>query len=531
MRTRSRYRSHERHVPSLAPDGTGVADSHASLTALTLAAFLGFVVLALVLYRGIWDSGFYKDDYHWLLVARGVAQDPLTLFAADPLNPEVALRVTQRLVMGVTWMFFGLSGPAHHLVSLLLHAVCSTVVFRLLLALHLRVGAPSLRAALLLAGAGGVIFASSHHHAMAVLWLSAQSGVLAATALAGLSLYLVGKDSFGLRPRWMIVSVGLFLLALYSKNTVVAFPLVVAAAGWLAPFGEGNARRRKTWLLLAALLAAISVTHLVFTKLVLFGGSWSAVSEKAALSTNVLRNLSGALLAPFLSAADFEAVTRGTIPHPIAALLFAGALLALARALGVFRPVAWGLVWILVLALPVSFMNYDQYDPVQLTVTRYYYAPMIGAAIVLSFLLRGLALRRSHRRWGLALAIALVSGHVLLHGMSLQRELGILRGWGRDAQALVDKTLERAEQFMAPGTVIYAVDWPNEAAFVRCVGALYIEPAGFGWRVPEEPRRLVQEFRAGSLGTAWVAVYDAPNQRFGAMPMQDFVQWLESRSP
>jgi hypothetical protein len=485
----------------------------------------GFLLLSAFVYRGSWNDGLYNDDYHWLLVARTIFQSPASLFQVDTINPEVAIRLTQRIIMGLTWALFGLRPAAYHLVSIALHAIASTAVFAVLLELHGRVDRRVGRSAVAFAAIGGILFASSSSHSMAVLWIAAQSGVLATIAVMGLLLFLLRRQDTLLERRTMIEGVLLLLLALYSKNTVAAVPLILLAFALLAPLGEMTPAQRRSWLVVSALAAAVSILHLVFTKLILFGGSMPGMQRHAAISLNVIKNLCGALLAPFISAQSYESLTSGALPYPVGALLLVAIILLVAWKLDVFRPVLWGFVWIVVSALPVSFMNYQQYDPVHLTVDRYWYEAGVGAVIILTFLLRGLSAKAARPGWVWALSALLVIGHLSYHEGRVQRDRKVLQGADQSIGTLISNVLRIAHANIKPGSVICVVGWPMEDAFVRCAGALYVEPEGYVFRSEDQLASTIEAYRRGELVEPWVAVYDQEHGgRYGTYPMAAYLR-------
>lgn len=483
----------------------------------TVIAAMGLFTLVVFVYRGVWNNAFYQDDYLWLDIARSIADSPAAFFVADPDNSEALVRATQRLVMGLVYAGFGMNAAAHHLANLSLHAVASTLVFRLLLELHLRWGHPTRAMALGVAAGGAVVFATSHHHAMAVLWVSAQSGLLATIAVSVLALYLVRNRDRAGEPHTRGIAAFLFLLALYSKNTAVGFAVVAMGCFAFAPRHAAEPRTRRAGLELATLLLGLGIAHLVFTKWLVVQWAGGGLGGNLAVSPHTPLNVFGAMLAPFVSTGDFVQWTGASVPYPLLSAAWVGVSLLLARWWGVLRPVLAGWLWIVALTVPICFMDFEIYDVVQFTVNRYFYDAMIGAVIVLSFLVRGMLSRLPQPRAGWVLLLCLLTLHVGHHQRWVQYRSQQFRDMGASDQRLMEATLRRAQQNVPIGTTIYAVGWPMEEAFLRRFGRLCLEDAGYGLEGESALREAARVMRESEGAEPWVAHVEEAKQRFGVV--------------
>ena len=534
----------------------------------TLAVVLLLSVLVALVFRGTLDLGFYEDDYLWLTMARDVATTPSSFLEVHPANAEAVVRWTQKATMAMVHGAAGLEARPHHLVGLVLHVLVATLVFRwlfvLLLGWRTRPAEPPApggaspaerRTAGVLAATGAVLFATSHGHAMAVVWIAAQSGLWATAASLLTMLFLWSRrDRWG-QPSTVVGGTLLFLLALLSKNTVVGLPVAVAALAALAPGVD-----RRSGLRLAGVLAGAAGVHLLVAKGLVPRISGAGLGENFGVSATTVSNLLGAMLAPFVSAVDHQALFGSAVPHELTSLVFVGAVLATARWLGVLRPVAWGLSWILALALPVCFLDYPQYDPDQLTVTRYAYAPMVGATVVVVHLLQGLLGRwrarsggttpasvpRSGARSGssavprsvatsrvgdpvVALVLAaLLTGHVVHHQGRVQERIDRLAAWGEADRTMIAQTVEQARRTLLRGTTVYAVGWASDDAFVRAIGELYFRPVGYDLAGEEGLERAVAAYRRGRAEEPWVALAERASGRLAIVPHGRYEAYRES---
>ena len=483
-----------------------------------MVAAVGIAALVVFVYRGLWNNAFYQDDYLWLDIARGIASDPSALFRADPDNSEALVRLTQRLVMGVVYAGFGTSPKAYHVVNLVLHVLASTIVFRLLLELHLRWGRPTRAGALTVAAFGALVFASTHHHAMAVLWVSAQSGLIETIAVAALALHLVRRHTSVDESRTRWVAVLLFLVALYSKNTAVGFAAVAAGFFWIQPLARVERQVRSAGLRLACLLIVLGALHLVFTKFVLVRLTGGSLGDNLGASSHTLANVSGAMLTPFLSASDFALWVGSVAPYPIVAVVWVALTMLVGRRMGMGRPILWAWLWVVTSSLPICFMKHEIYSAGQFTVNRYFYGAMVGAAILLSFLLRGLFERC---RWPIAggvLVLLLVSVHVGHHRGEIQERSYRFHEHGAADQRLIEATLRQARERVPAGSTIFARGWPVEETFLRRLGRVYLQGTGYGLEGENALREAVAEWRQGQGSEPWVALMEAENARFGVVP-------------
>jgi hypothetical protein len=436
----------------------------AALLRRPLSTFLLFLPLNFVLYWGIWNLGYYRDDYLWARMARDIAETPRALFAPEPTNAEAVLRVTQRVSMALTWTGGPSQATTYHLVGLLLHTVASTLLFALLVRLrHQLAFSFDTRFSVVPPLVAALFFDTSRGHAMAVLWISSQSTLLATCAILLLMLVLTRKISALPEPKSLILLCLLYIVALCSKNTTVVFPLVCAAYAFLIG-GRSTGGRPPRRFALCGLLAAFAVLQVLVIKPLANGvdpfasiGS-GAAGNNMALSWNVLRNLAGTLLGVFIPSRLYALTPLSHIPYVLVALVILAALVAFflrhaeVRGLGMF-----GLAWILSFGMPAALQRLEHYSPLQFTSTRYYYEPLVGAAIVILALVVWL-MEHSRRSTARVVLVAGILVHLGIHVPFLRADMAGLRAWGAEKDALIQSTLARAVD-LPPKSVIYAVHW------------------------------------------------------------------------
>lgn len=132
------------------------------------------------------------------------------------------------LFMAVMWVnqtLFGSNVVAHHLFNIGLHVLAAILTLQLLRRLLPAAG-------LLPPFAGALLFAVHPVHVEAVSWIGAYGHILATSLLLGTMLcYLRHLENAG--RAWLVLSLTLFALALFSIEVAIAFPLIITAYEYL----------------------------------------------------------------------------------------------------------------------------------------------------------------------------------------------------------------------------------------------------------------------------------------------------------
>ncbi len=164
------------------------------------------------------------------------------------------------LTFAAEYRLWGLNPFGFHLTNLLLHLLCTWLVWRLAGRFF-----ESGRWALVAAG----IFAIHPAHMEAMLWVSGRFDLLVCTCVLGSLLAYLNWQRHG--GAWFAASIALFALGLNSKETALILPVVLVAYEWL--HRRRGTHKRPTGQLLAAFTAFgfVALAYLV-VRLRLFGG-------------------------------------------------------------------------------------------------------------------------------------------------------------------------------------------------------------------------------------------------------------------
>ncbi len=343
---------------------------------LTLVVALILAALAVALLWPVTGNGFIDlDDARYLTgnpAAAGYTRAFTDVHASNwhPVTWLAHLSVTSR---------FGLDPFAHHLASLLVHALaagCLVAAFTLLTG--------SLLPSLLVAA----LFAWHPLHVESVAWAAQLKDTLAGLFWAASMLVYV---AWLRRPgTWRYLAVTVCIaLAMMSKPTAVTLPLALLVLDWW-PLGRFRSVRASAlllekipWMAMSAGLAGITL---------MAQASGDAVGSLAAFPFG--RRLAGAIVAAgsYLARTVVPAGLSFFYPHPpggfptavvvrhgfALVLLIAGALLLARR----MPALAAGTAWFLVTLLPT--LGLIQVG-VQAMADRYTYIPLIGLFAALAF--------------------------------------------------------------------------------------------------------------------------------------------------
>ena len=303
---------------------------------------------------------------YWSALRTFFAQDDITflLRATEPLDWNRFVRpLSETLAFRIEYRFFGLDPFGYHVVGLLLHVVSVVLVY----ALGIALGGKRVVAAIaaLLFGVSSIAFTPLH-------WATGVIDLLANTLLLGATWLWIESDRRGRRVRWLAALVG--LAAMLSKETALAWPLVVAVIQW---------RRHGIANLFRSVLPA-AVAAGTFLLIFLVSGQTqrlaSVAYERTAAPEFLIQNLStylrwnAALHEPIrdVVAAVEPAAWKSALPLGLAL----GLLVWQARRSGL---VVVGASWWLIFLLPVLPLAHHTY-------LYYLYVPWAGGALALAAL-------------------------------------------------------------------------------------------------------------------------------------------------
>jgi hypothetical protein len=308
-----------------------------------------------------------EDDYPnlWQSQQLGSPVEALALLH----NPVFRLRATSFWAMFLLWQVGKLGPLVYHLASLLLHIANTWLLYGICLAW------PRMRGAAVWAAA---FFAIAEGHQEAVMWFSAINELLQFLFGMGALWCWIRLEERGRSWGPQLAGVGLFALALVSKESaVVMLPLLVLAGG------RGEWRRTAIRLIPYVVLAAIAVAEVVASRGTSFRFTDGSFSLHAPFWITWPRNYFRVLWIW-----GFAAV---------------GAIL-LARDRVLRGSAVAALTWIGIGLVPYSFLMYSTQIP-----SRQTYLASAGLAMLF-----GLAMAhwQSHRRMVAAVAVV-----VLLHNV------------------------------------------------------------------------------------------------------------------
>ncbi len=189
---------------------------------LLLAAAL--VLLTLLVYVPAMDGDFLWDD-NWLVTEnphlgsfKGLVRMWTVDWWGDKTVPDYfPVTLTS---FWLEWPLWGDKPAGYHVTNILLHAVSAVLLWRVLARLGVR-----------WAWLAGALFAVHPVNATSVVWIAERKNTLSMVFyLLALNCYLRFDERAGWR--WYFAALGLFLLALLSKTSVVMLPVVLLLTAW-----------------------------------------------------------------------------------------------------------------------------------------------------------------------------------------------------------------------------------------------------------------------------------------------------------
>lgn len=402
--------------------------------------YLVSLVVCFVVYLGVGDNGFYKDDFLWMLAARDdmSAGNVFTYRLVGFFRPltNLAFFLTERIHPG--------SSLFYNNTNLLIHFGNGVLIYHFLRRLGRELFPASAR---FVSAAAALLFIAGYTHSGAVVWVSARTTLL-------MTSFVLGALIFALGGRRSIASVLLFTMALLTKETAIAgLALVVVLYLVLrARRGVGGGT--------VVAFAVASVAYLVLRTVIL----QSTFQDNWGPGWHVATNLLGAILYVFYpwvltplagSEAALSASAQTAWPEllalPVLAVLF-----LLGRAAGRGRAMLLALSWLVVALVPAALFRFRFLDTVSHVHNRYYYLASVGAVLAIALLLGWLWERKPSRSFGAAQvgALALL---LLMVASSAVPVRTLERYWGNSNarfESLVGTTVGYLDQFPDQPTVV-----------------------------------------------------------------------------
>jgi protein O-mannosyl-transferase len=359
----------------------------------------------------------------------------------------------------INYALFG-TGSAFgwHLVNVLIHALVTLLVFMVC-----KEFTQSGRLALVTAS----LFAVHPAHAESVAWISGVTDPL-------MSLFLLPAFYFYLRyrksdkPYFIALMLLFFLLALFSKETAVALPLVIAYCE-LFHFNESVPFKQRIARL--AIFAALFVIPVVIYLLVRYQafGAFVASDElryplSASLQTIPIATAKYLWLLSVPVGYSYQHYTP--FVTSVASLRFLAPLLMLVILIGAVvlsksRLLKFSGVWFLALLAP-ALAGLISFDPPYIVQERYLYLPLMGFCLALASGIEWLASRQRFaepRRLATALAALLV----IVWGVAYLKANSYWYDTVRVFQRVVEADPDSANAHAALSSTYAAVGRPREA--------------------------------------------------------------------
>lgn len=335
--------------------------------------YLILVLVCLICYRTMLDNGLFNDDYSWLRAARYEMRPSNVLFfrVVDFFRPLVNLS------------FWAMEKAApgniklHYALNIVLHAVCTVLVFKLLRLFSISRGASF---------AASFLFAVTSVHCAAVMWISARTTLLSAAFLLAAFVVLSSRPASLSR---LSLSCILYTLSLASKEEAIA-GLPLAAAMFLL---SKRHREQETIAPKPAILcwACISAVYIAVRTSSLGG----LLRENWNIGVHAIRNLCGGFLYQFYPWPFFSifyprgsaiAESSSSVMPELIALPLAVLLLLAAREIRRSYAMNIALSWSAISLLPASFFRYRFFSTESISQNRYYYLSSVGTTLAIALL-------------------------------------------------------------------------------------------------------------------------------------------------
>jgi len=336
---------------------------------MRLLAPILLLTITILSYLPAFRNGFVYDDHYQIEknpYIRDFSQLKILLtkevWYFSPATKSNNYRPVSMLSYLLIHQLFGFNPVAYHLANLLFYLVTVLVVWRIFL--HY---VPALSAFV-----GALLFSTHPVHVECVAWIGGSHDILCGLFLfVSLLLYLQKKN---------VLSLISFALALFSKETAIAFPVIVAADYFL--FGNRDKRNAMNWCVGAITLVVFYSAIRIYAL-----GSFLRVNESSSDPLSIVQaglTFCGLYLSKMFLPIHLNAFYDFSIPIPFGVswpgLVVLCCVLILAFTFRKNKIFVFGCVWFATLLLPALFSK--GVSPA-LFAERYLYLPSAGFFLAL----------------------------------------------------------------------------------------------------------------------------------------------------
>lgn len=469
------------------------------------------VALALVLYLNILPNTFILDDW-FQIFANPFLRDPgglKKIFTTDVwgfLGQQGVSYFYRPLMHSSFYVIYRLWGahPApYHVLSMLLHALTSLLVFALVAR-----ASGDRRVALV----AGLLFAAHPIHTEDVCWISSYPDLQATLfVLLAWWLYLLSSEA-PVQPRWrpwIIPALGVsFFLGLLAKEIAVALPVMVLAHELLVSrVGPWRALRERRWEYLS--LAVAGIAYLGLRYHALQGLRPYVPSKTLALVPRLLTSLG--LFYRYWAKTLWPAELNVFHDVPVSRSFWEGAVLA-GMGSGVLflwvgyrlwrarRPEVLALALFLVALAPVFVLPYADVG-IMLLAERYLYLPSVGFCW-----LAGWLLVCAGERWGWkpaagALVVILIaySAHTVWRNLDWRSEVPFYEKAARMSPQVGELQTQLGNAYLRRNMLPEALAATQRAAALHYESPMLHRTLGEIYSRMGQPEKAIEEYRLSTV--------------------------------